>query len=402
MPHRRLNFFFLNIGHLYDHLFVLIFATVAALSLSKNWGLTYDELIPYATPGFVAFGVCALPAGWLADKWSRQGMMVVFFIGIGVSSIATSFAQTPLQIGLGLLIIGVFAAIYHPVGLALVVEGRERTGVPLAINGIFGNLGVAAAALITGLLIDIIDWRAAFYVPGVLSIGSGLAYGFFIRSNSNHEVPAQMKKTAGKTDIDAASAEDRKIIIRIFAIMFISTAIGGVIYQSTTFALPKLFDERLIDIAETASEIGFYAFIVFAVAGIAQLVVGYFADRHSIRSVFGSVALLQICFLALVHNMSGLNSVLVAMIVMMAVFGQIPINDILVGRISSPEWRSRIFAFRYIITFSAMATTLPLVAWVHANWGFGTLFLALAAAAIVTLISVLMLPRTGRITGKPS
>ncbi len=402
MPHRRLNFFFLNIGHLYDHLFVLIFATVAALSLSENWGLTYDELIPYATPGFVAFGVCALPAGWLADKWSRQGMMVVFFIGIGVSSIATSFAQTPLQIGLGLLIIGVFAAIYHPVGLALVVEGRERTGVPLAINGIFGNLGVAAAALITGLLIDIIDWRAAFYVPGVLSIGSGLAYGFFIRSNSNHEVPAQMKKTAGKTDIDAASAEDRKIIIRIFAIMFISTAIGGVIYQSTTFALPKLFDERLIDIAETASEIGFYAFIVFAVAGIAQLVVGYFADRHSIRSVFGSVALLQICFLALVHNMSGLNSVLVAMIVMMAVFGQIPINDILIGRISSPEWRSRIFAFRYIITFSAMATTLPLVAWVHANWGFGTLFLALAAAAIVTLISVLMLPRTGRITGKPS
>ena len=402
MPHRRLNFFFLNIGHLYDHLFVLIFATVAALSLSKNWGLTYDELIPYATPGFVAFGVCALPAGWLADKWSRQGMMVVFFIGIGVSSIATSFAQTPLQIGLGLLIIGMFAAIYHPVGLALVVEGHERTGVPLAINGIFGNLGVAAAALITGLLIDIIDWRAAFYVPGVLSIGSGLAYGFFIRSNSNHEVPAQMKKTAGKTDIDAASAEDRKIIIRIFAIMFISTAIGGVIYQSTTFALPKLFDERLIDIAETASEIGFYAFIVFAVAGIAQLVVGYFADRHSIRSVFGSVALLQICFLALVHNMSGLNSVLVAMIVMMAVFGQIPINDILIGRISSPEWRSRIFAFRYIITFSAMATTLPLVAWVHANWGFGTLFLALAAAAIVTLISVLMLPRTGRITGKPS
>ena len=402
MLHRRLNFFFLNIGHLYDHLFVLIFATVAALSLSENWGLTYDELIPYATPGFVAFGVCALPAGWLADKWSRQGMMVVFFIGIGVSSIATSFAQTPLQIGLGLLIIGMFAAIYHPVGLALVVEGHERTGVPLAINGIFGNLGVAAAALITGLLIDIIDWRAAFYVPGVLSIGSGLAYGFFIRSNSNHEVPAQMKKTAGKTDIDAASAEDRKIIIRIFAIMFISTAIGGVIYQSTTFALPKLFDERLIDIAETASEIGFYAFIVFAVAGIAQLVVGYFADRHSIRSVFGSVALLQICFLALVHNMSGLNSVLVAMIVMMAVFGQIPINDILIGRISSPEWRSRIFAFRYIITFSAMATTLPLVAWVHANWGFGTLFLALAAAAIVTLISVLMLPRTGRITGKPS
>ncbi|MBT5939771.1 MAG: MFS transporter [Rhodospirillaceae bacterium] len=401
MQHSRLNFFFLNIGHLYDHLFVLIFATVAALSLSQNWGLSYGELIPYATPGFIAFGVCALPAGWLADKWSRQGMMVVFFLGIGVSSIVTSFAQTPLQIGAGLLVIGMFAAIYHPVGLALVVEGRERTGVPLAINGIFGNLGVAVAALLTGLLIDVMDWRAAFYVPGILSIGTALAYGIFIRSNSNREARSENNKTANKPKSDSSQTEDRNIIIRIFAIMFISTAIGGVIYQSTTFALPKLFAERITDIADTASEIGFYAFIVFAVAGIAQLVVGYFADRHSIRSVFGVVALLQVCFLALVHNMAGLNSVLVAMIVMMAVFGQIPINDILVGRISSPEWRSRIFAFRYIITFSAMAITLPLVAWIHANWGFSTLFLALAAAAIVTLISVLNLPRTGRITGKP-
>jgi len=401
MPQSRLNFFFLNIGHLYDHLFVLIFATVAALSLSQNWGLSYGELIPYATPGFVAFGVCALPAGWLADKWSREGMMVVFFFGIGISSIVTSFAETPLQIGSGLLVIGMFAAIYHPVGLALVVEGRKRTGVPLAINGIFGNLGVAAAALITGLLIDMIDWRAAFYVPGILSVGTSLAYGLFIKTNSNHEATPDAKNTANKSKNDASRSEDRKIIIRIFAIMFISTAIGGVIYQSTTFALPKLFAERLTDIADTASKIGFYAFIVFAVAGVAQLVVGYFADRHSIRSVFGVVALLQVCFLALVHNMTGLNSVLVAMIVMMAVFGQIPINDILVGRISSPEWRSRIFAFRYIITFSAMAITLPLVAWIHASWGFGTLFLTLAAAAVVTLICVLGLPRAGRITGKP-
>jgi len=401
MPQSRLNFFFLNIGHLYDHLFVLIFATVAALSLSQNWGLSYGELIPYATPGFVAFGVCALPAGWLADKWSREGMMVVFFFGIGISSIVTSFAETPLQIGSGLLVIGMFAAIYHPVGLALVVEGRKRTGVPLAINGIFGNLGVAAAALITGLLIDMIDWRAAFYVPGILSVGTALAYGLFIKTNSNHEATPDAKNTANKSKNDASRSEDRKIIIRIFAIMFISTAIGGVIYQSTTFALPKLFAERLTDIADTASKIGFYAFIVFAVAGVAQLVVGYFADRHSIRSVFGVVALLQVCFLALVHNMTGLNSVLVAMIVMMAVFGQIPINDILVGRISSPEWRSRIFAFRYIITFSAMAITLPLVAWIHASWGFGTLFLTLAAAAVVTLICVLALPRAGRISGKP-
>ena len=94
----RLHFLLLNIGHFLDHLFTLIFATVAALALHREWGLGYAELLKYATPGFFAFGVFALPAGWLADKWSREGMMSVFFIGIGLASIATAFARTPLEL----------------------------------------------------------------------------------------------------------------------------------------------------------------------------------------------------------------------------------------------------------------------------------------------------------------
>ncbi|MBW1788705.1 MAG: MFS transporter, partial [Deltaproteobacteria bacterium] len=120
----RIHFVFLNVGHFFDHFFLLIFATVAALALSQEWGMSYATLIPYATPGFVAFGVCSVPAGWLADKWSRKGMMAVFFVGIGLSSIFTALSQSPLQISTGLFAIGLFAAIYHPVGLALVVQGR--------------------------------------------------------------------------------------------------------------------------------------------------------------------------------------------------------------------------------------------------------------------------------------
>ena len=96
MSAARTRFLYLNIGHFLDHLFILIFAT-AALALTEEWGMSYAALIPYATPAFVAFGVVAIPAGWLADRWSREGMMVVFFIGIGASSILASFAGTPLQ-----------------------------------------------------------------------------------------------------------------------------------------------------------------------------------------------------------------------------------------------------------------------------------------------------------------
>ena len=176
MSRQQLNFLFLNIGHFLDHLFILIFATVAALKLTTEWNMSYAELIPYATPGFVAFGLMSVPAGWLADKWSREGMMVVFFIGIGIASILTSYASTPVEMGIGLAAVGLFAAIYHPVGLALVVHGRTKTGVPLAINGIFGNMGVASAALLTGLMIDTAGWNAAFVLPGIVSIVVGVAY----------------------------------------------------------------------------------------------------------------------------------------------------------------------------------------------------------------------------------
>src|SRR5215813_13224837 len=107
MNRDRAQFLLLNIGHFLDHLFTLIFATVAALALAREWHLSYAELLGYATPGFFAFGLFAYPAGWLADKWSRHGMMCVFFIGIGLASIVTAFSQTPLQMGIGLFAIGV-------------------------------------------------------------------------------------------------------------------------------------------------------------------------------------------------------------------------------------------------------------------------------------------------------
>jgi len=392
MTYHRINFFFLNVGHFFDHMFVLIFATVAALSLTTEWGMTYSELILYATPGLVAFGALAVPVGWLADKWSRESMMAIFFIGIGASATFTALAETPLQIGVGLLFIGIFAAIYHPVGLAMVVHGRVKTGVPLAVNGIFGNMGVASAALIAGYMIDQAGWQAAFLLPGAMSIATGLAYWAFVRNNMVHR---DARDAAAAAAAPHGASIDRAVLVRVFAIIFFSTAIGGLIFQSITFSLPKIFDERLGDIAGTATLIGWYTFLVFAVAAFAQLVVGYLVDRHSIRIVFAFVAALQAVFFAVMQQMTGVWALFVAIAFMLVVFGQIPINDVLVGRITRSEWRSRVYAFRYITTFTVASTAVPLIAWIHSDWGFSTLFAVLAVAAAFILVGVLMLPRDG-------
>ena len=395
MNHARVHFAFLNAGHFLDHFFMLVFATVAALALNKEWGLSYAELIPYATPGFIAFGLFALPSGWLADKWSRRGMLAVFFIGIGACSIMTALAQTPLQIGSALFAMGIFAAIYHPVGLPLVIEGREKTGMPIAINGVWGNLGVASAALITGFMIDNAGWREAFVWPGVLSIVIGLGYIWLIRQMPAPVIPA--KKKGSSSSIYTGSS-----LVRIFAIIMLTTALGGVMFQSTTFALPKIFDERLDGLALSATLVGWYAFLVFSFAAIAQLIVGYLLDRHPARSVFLGVAALQAVFFALMPGLTDWLALIVAVAFMLAVFGQIPINDVLVGRLTSSEWRSRVFACRYIVTFSALAASIPMIAWIHANWGFDRLFMLLAVTGLCILILVLMLPRAMPATAQPS
>lgn len=383
------HFLLLNVGHFLDHLFMLIFATAAALALASDWNMSYGQLIAYATPGFVAFAVFTIPAGWLADRWSREGMMAVFFIGIGASSAATALATTPLQMAAGLFAIGMFAAIYHPVGIALVVHGRTRTGVPIAVNGIFGNLGVASAALITALLIDNIGWRSAFVWPGIVSIMLGFVYIMVVRGRS---AEARVRAQPGGAGETASLALDRATMIRVLVIVLVTSSLGGLIFQSTTFSLPKVFDEQLGALAVSATAVGSYAFIAFAIASIGQLVVGYLVDRMPVRRVFMVVAALQAALFSLMPGLTGWSALLVSVAFIFAVFSQIPINDVLIGRVARSDWRARVYALRYTINFSIIASSVPLIGWIHGRWGFDTLFVLLAVTAVGILVAVTLLP----------
>ncbi len=406
MTRDRLYFLLLNIGHFMDHLFMLVFATVAALALHREWGIGYAELLAYATPGFFAFGVFALPAGWLADKWSRDGMMSVFFAGVGLASILTSFATSPRQVGVGLFLIGMFAAIYHPVGLAIVTMKWRDTGMRIATNGVWGNLGVASAALITGYMIDHGGWRMAFFLPGVFAIAIGLIYLIFRWEDIRAEHTSSKASAIAKEP--AMSASHRTLLIRVSAIVFLTTAVSSIIFQSTTFALPKMFDERMQGLAESlsawvnglstpggddvATVIGALAFAVFAIASIAQLVVGNMLDRYGPRRVFMIMAVIQILFFSLMPGLTDGAALAVALGFMLGAFGQIPINDFMIGKMANSVSRARIYGVRYVVSFTVLAASLPMIAFVYDRWGFDTLFVILACAAGVILLAVATLP----------
>jgi MFS family permease len=388
------HFLFLNIGHFLDHFFILIFATAAALSLVTEWQLSYAELIPYSMAGFIAFGLFSLPSGWLADKWSREGMILVFFVGIGLTSIGASTAQSPLEIAIWLFAVGIFASIYHPVGLALIAKGGKNMGMDIAVNGVWGNMGVGFAAFITGLMIDYLGWRFAFWIPGVLSVIIGIAYFFNQKKNILVNFKNENKENTQKNNFSNLKTSDelRSLIFRVSMVVFFTTAISSVIFQGTTFAIPKIFEERLSGITSSASVLGSLALFVFAIASFAQIIVGKLLDKIGPKRVFLIVALIQLTFFILFVDQYNWIALFVALMFMLGAFGQIPINDYMIGKMAKSDFRARVYAVRYVISFAVWVVVVPLISFVHLNYGFDYLFYILAMCALSIIVAVMILP----------
>jgi MFS family permease len=379
---------FINLGHFVDHLAMLVFPTVV-LALGREWQQPYSELLPLALGGFIAFGAFALPAGWLADHWSRYKMMVVFFFGIGASLFLTGLAQSAWQLGLGLFVIGMFAAIYHPVGIAMLVAAPERMGRALGWNGLWGNLGLAAAALISGALMDWFGWRTAFFVPGVLCMAVGVGFLLLVPD------PGPVKKKSKTIGLHI----DRATMTRIFVIMLVATACGGVIFNSTTVAMPKVFDERLAALTQTSFGIGALVAIVYTMAAFAQVLMGALIDRFELRRLMIGVALIQIPFLALAANLQGWAMLGAALLMMLAIFGQIPLNDAIVGKYVADEYRARVLSVRYVVSLGVAAVAVPMIAVLHkTQGGFSNVFLVLAVLASGMLVASLFFPSRREVT----
>lgn len=383
MTQNKRHFFFLNLGHLFDHFFLLIFTT-AVLTMESEFADSYGRLLLLTTWSFFFFGGASIPAGWLGDRWSRHGMMLVFFIGIGASAVLTGFAQNPLQIQICLALVGIFGAIYHPVGLALVVEEADKVGRVLAINGVWGNMGVAAAALTTGAIAEFYGWRMAFILPGLVSIAVGIFYGLHLWSAGKAEAGSGRKKQGAVVPVS--------IQRRVFLFLIIAPLFGGLIFNATTVSLPKIMDERLSSIFPETSEIGFITAIVFACAAFAQLMVGELLDRFPTKKIYISLLIVQIALIALAIPAAGWSSLAVALPLMLATFGIIPINDWIVAHFISKEYRSRVYAVKSVFALGVGVVAVQMTGRLHdATGSFNTLFIVLAAAAAVVLVATLVL-----------
>lgn len=373
---------YVNAAHFIDHYAMLIFAA-AVIVMGPAMGLAYSELLPYATPAFVAFGAGSLVTGWLGDRWSRRHMMVIYFFGIGAAMIAVGLVQTPLQLGAALLAVGIFASIYHPVGTAMLVSYADKLGSEMGVNGLWGNFGVASSALVTGVVGQYLGWRWAFILPGVVTLAIGIAFMASVR----HEDRRGSKQAAAQVRI-AKSEMWRVLLSLLVVVIAISTT-----FNAITVALPKLFAERLADLTHNAALIGVIAAGVYVFGAATQYTIGKLVDRYSVKAVFLPMSLVLPPLLYLAAAASNWALIAAAIGIVIGMFGQITINDAMVGKYTAEEWRSRAFAVRYFVGFTAAGASVGLVAWLYGRGGFGLMLQAFSGLCLLVVVAALILPR---------
>lgn len=385
MSHSKI-ILYMNIAHFIDHYAMLIFAA-AVIVIAPTFGMTYGELLPYATPGFIAFGAGSLFSGWLGDKWSRRNMMAIFFVGMGLALAGISFVQTPIQLGALLLAVGVVASIYHPVGTAMLISNVDKLGKEMGINGMWGNFGVASSALVTGVINEYFGWRAAFWVPGIVC----LIIGFLFMRDVPRSADGISKKSAAGT-----ARVPKSVMIWVVASLIITIIASSITFNSVTVALPKIFQERLSNLTSNTAALGTITFLVYLFGALSQYIIGHLLDRHSLKNVFLPLALMIVPALFLASTMTDYGLILLAIVIIAAVFGQVTVNDTMLGKYTVDEWRGRAYSARYFLGFTAAGLSVGLVSILYNQGGFDLMLKSIAALSLFTILGVVIFPQEKR------
>ena len=361
---------------------MLVFAK-AAYDAGRHFGLGFEEIMVYGVGGFVLFGGMAPVAAHLADRFSRSALMVVFNFGIGLAAMVAAMAQSIWQLSAAIGLIGVFAAIYHPVGIAMLIQSNKRIGFRLGVNGVFGNMGVAAAPLLIGVLLTMGDWRLCFFVSGLFCVAYGVA---FVMALDGAPPPPSKSMNKGSDGF----APNWKLAL---GAMMLSTASGGFVFGAMTFVVPRYFEIALPGISTSVAVTGLLAALVYAVASFSQIGVGLLIDRVPPKWVLMSVGVGQVIFVALTARYTDYALFFAMMMAMIFVFGQIPITDTILSRYVPDNWRARILSVKFMVNLSIGASVLPICGVILQN-GFemSTLFAVMSGIAGLVVLAAILLP----------
>lgn len=387
---------FACVGHVAVHLLLGVHVT-AALAIEREWSIDYGTVISLGFWGACLLGAAAPAAGWLADTVGAARIMVVFFLGSGAASMAAAMATAPMPLAATLAALGLFGAIYHPVGLAWLLAGVDdaRRGWAVGVNGLCGSLGVAAAPAVTGVLGDMLGWRAGFLVPGIATAMVGVLLMLALNQGF---VPTDINMTdvarpAGNVPLGSpATSEVRRPLIALGGTMLC----GSLLYSAFVTALPKWTEARIaiawpgVDLAIVGSAVA----IVFLVGSFGQVLAGHLADRYDARHIYVVSLAAKPVLLVIAALIAGPAGLISAAALVLTIDIASPSESLLLARWAPANRRGFAFGVRYAAALAAAPAGLWLAAAFHGTaWGHDGMFIGLAALAAISALLAMTIPR---------
>jgi len=376
--------------HFMSHMFILVFPAVT-IPLMNTLGLPLEDVVKLSFFMYLLYGLCALPIGFAVDKWQAKGMLVIGQMAMGAGLVLSGLYPEPSVMPFTLALVGIGASVYHPSGLSLISRTVRKRGYALGINGVFGNLGIAAAPLITGILTWTLSWQWAFVILGSVSVLVGL----LITALRIDETPR----------IETVRPEEgnhnytRLFVILCFAMIFAGLSYRGnmlllpaYLQMKTTFFLRLIESLSFIKMQGTATLAATVLTSLIFLTGIfGQMTGGRLADRWDLRYAY---ILMHACSAPFLLAMAFTGNYVLAVCAAAYIFfslGMQPIENSLIASFTPQRWRSTSYAVKFIMNFGIGSTVVYLIGAVKRSYSLDTVYIFLFGICLLLVLCAVLL-----------
>ena len=383
---------------------MLVFPALV-MPMSRDLGLPLATVLNISFWMYLLYGLLALGWGWISDhlghKWAMNTGIILAAGGFVLAGLVRSL---PL-ISASFALVGIGCSAYHPAGLALVSQGIRKRGRAMGINGVWGNVGMASAPLVSGLLTYFIGWSRGVVILGAAGLLVGIA-GLL--------TPFSIERG---TEVKKVDRLDSGTAVRLFVVFCAGVLFAGLMYRSFTLILPAFLESRLGGVTQSLRNIvtrrfssvedlpAFQTLVatliatgVYVLGIFGQALGGRVADRHSLKwsyFIFYCAALPFVLASAFLEN--ALLIPAAGMFVLFAV-GMQPIENSLLAFLTPVRWRSMSYGIKFTLTFGAGSFAVKIVSAVQSSYGISSVIILVAGflAMVILCVGVFLLLSRGQ------
>lgn len=373
--------------HFLTHLFILVFPAVT-MPIVGALGMPLENVVRLSFLMYLTYGVFALPAGYIADRWQARKLLITGVYAMGAGLALAGLFPSPTTMPFYLMLVGLGASVYHPAGLALISHTVEKRGYALGVNGVYGNLGIASAPFVTGILTWLLGWQNALVVIGLVGIAIAFLLGFVRVDESPHPVHREKKTQGG--------------YVGYFLILCVALTAGGLIYRGNMVLLPAYLELNTTFFAHFIGAMTFLKthgtatlaattltsiVLIFGIFG--QLLGGKLADRYDLRYAYLWIQAAGVPFLFAMAFTSDYLLALCAGAYVVFALGMQPVENSLIAALTPARWRSMGYAIKFVLVFGVGSVAVYLVGAVKAAYSLRAVYVVFGVVAIILVSSII-------------